>query len=288
MDIKATLRIRRGISKTIFINYNSRELMDDKYGCYLFLKEFTDKATPVYGIIDNGELFFLNPYSNESELFNSEKKFILKPRKGRGGFGVCLLERKDDGFYLNGKFTSHLLKDVYKTMKNYIINPYIQQHSYSSTIFPHSVNTIRLLSCVQDGKVRIMRAAHRFGLESTGCVDNVSSGGVIALIDVATGIIENATYWEVKNYRKSIVELHPETGQRIGGVQIPNWKEMIDGMVKLHESIKFIRYVGWDIAMTPTSYQIIEANYASGLESLQLKTPLLLEEENKRFFSHWN
>jgi len=270
--------------KTVFINYNNRDLLDDKYGCYLFLKQYTDSATPVYGLIDNGELFLLKPYATESEMFASEKKFILKPRKGRGGDGVMLLEVKDDGFYINGKHRTSFI-DIYKGLKNYIINPFVQQHAYAAKIYPNSLNSIRLLSCIQDGKARVIRAGHRFGVKGTGCVDNFSSGGIFSIIDLASGIIENTTVWDSKKYKKRIIDEHPDTGERISGVQIPGWSKMIEEMIQLHESMKFIRYVGWDVAVTPTGYRIIEANYASDLVGLQLKTPLLLDEDNKQFFS---
>ena len=258
--------------------------MDDKYGCYLFLKQFTDKVIPVYALIDNGEFYLLNPAGTLDALFARESKFILKPRKGRGGAGVMLLQVIDNEYYVDGKYVAEF-SDTYKRLKNYILNPYIQQHPYAAKIYSNSLNSIRLLTCIQDGEVRIIRAGHRFGVERSGCVDNFSSGGIFTNIDLTTGVIENPVLWDDRRYRKCVVDEHPDTGEKITGVKVPNWERMTSQMMQLHQSIKFIKYVGWDIAITSEDFVIIEANYASDLIGLQLKTPLLVEEGNKKFFS---
>jgi hypothetical protein len=66
-----------------------------------------------------------------------------------------------------------------------------------------------------------------------------------------------------KNHRKINLDFHPASKQPISGVKVYRWEEMINEMIRLHSSMKFIKYVGWDIAITPESFIIIEANYAS-------------------------
>lgn len=53
----------------------------------------------------------------------------------------------------------------------------------------------------------------------------------------------------------------------------------------LHNSIKFIKYIAWDIAITSTDYKIIEANDVSDVDGFQIHEPLMNNTFNKKFYS---
>jgi hypothetical protein len=251
------------------------------------LKEFTDKTVPVFGLIDNGELFLVGKYKTCEELFANEKKLILKPRMGRGGEGVILVTAVEGKVFLNNKMCEDFNQAV-KNIKNYILVPYVNPHPYSAKIFPDSLNTIRLLTCVLDGKVILLRAGHRFGVDPATNVDNVCHGGISTKVNIGTGFLEDPILIDQKHRKKITAEVHPVTKERILGVEIPRWHEVKNSVIKLHEDIKFIKYVGWDIAITHDDYRIIEANYASDLDAPQLHSPLLIDDENKKFFAKLN
>lgn len=270
--------------RTVFINYNNRGLIQDKYGCYLFLKEFTDKIVPVLGLIDNGELHFVHEYKTQEELFDNETKLVLKPRVGRGGDGVMVVTVNGGRVMLNGKNCPDFARAI-NHLKNYILVPFVEPHPYSAKIFSGSLNTIRLLTCVIDGKVELLRAGHRFGTEYESNVDNVCHGGISAMVNTESGVLEDTLWVDQKNYKKKDANFHPVTNEKILGVQIPRWNSVKEDVMSIHESIKFVKYIGWDIAITAEDYRIIEANYASDLDAPQLHSPLLLEDRSKRFFS---
>lgn len=268
---------------TTFINYHNRDLMDDKYGCSLLLDRYTNKAVTVLGIIEHGSFYSVMPGLSADTIFTPGSKFIIKPRRGRAGEGVVLLEVKHNTYVLNKKeFKS--LEEVFKDLKSCIVNPYVNQHEYAAKIFPYSLNTIRLVTCVLNDKIEVIRAAHRFGATRTGVVDNFDQGGIIGIIDPASGEIQEPLMWDDINCKKIAANIHPDTLQPIKGVKIPRWNAMLSEMLELHGSMKYIKYVGWDIAITPESFVIIEANYATGTLALQLQTPLLLNENTKKFF----
>ena len=277
--VKDTTRYLR----TVFYNYYDRDMMDDKYACYLFLKEHSKRPVPVYGLIQDGAFYSPRPGYSE-KIFRPGSKWVLKPRKGRGGEGIKVLEAKDNGFLLGGKEFA-TFQDCCKGLKNYVVNPYVQQHQYSASIYPQSLNTIRVLTGILDGEVLLIKAGHRFGVERTGPVDNFSQGGIFANINLETGIIENPMIWSQKKHKTVKVDRHPGTRVLITGTSVPNWTAIIKEILELHRSINFIKYVGWDLAITPDGFAIVEANYASDLIGLQLDKPLLLDKEHKRFFS---
>lgn len=270
--------------KTVFYNYNNRDMMDDKYACYLFLKEYSRRPVPVYALIEKGTCHFTKPIRSVDHLLTTGSKFVVKPRKGRGGEGVKILEARGGRFYFaNTEFSS--FDDCFHGLDNHVLSPYVFQHRYAAEIYPGSLNTIRLLTGVLEGNIILMKAGHRFGVERTGVVDNFSQGGIFANINLDTGVLESPAIWNPQKYRTEHPECHPSTNAPINGVAVPRWHEVVAEILILHRSISFIKYVGWDIAITANGFQIIEANYASDLIGLQLDTPLLLNKEHKKFFS---
>ena len=61
------------------------------------------------------------------------------------------------------------------------------QHEAVSAIYPHSVNTVRVLTCVDaDRRPVVLAALLRLGTGRRH-VDNASAGGIFVGIDLATG-----------------------------------------------------------------------------------------------------
>jgi len=268
--------------KTVFINYKFRNLFKDKFVSYFYLKQFTDKVVPIYALIDGGLPFLIKENTTLENLLKSEGKFVIKPRMGRGGEGVVVLEVINGKYHLNGAPVS--FPNLFTRFKDHILVPYVTPHDYAVKINPKSLNTIRLLTCVLDDEVLVLRAGHRFGGKNTGFVDNFAQGGISANINVETGEIDDPTALDGKTFKKLKVFTHPDSKEKISGIKIPYWHTVKRDIVKLHDSMKYIKYVGWDIAITPEDYRIIEANYVSDLDGLQMHAPLLTNEISRKFY----
>lgn len=173
-------------------------------------------------------------------------------------------------------------KELVFNQNGYIIVEYINNHEYAKKIFPSTLNTIRLLTAVLDNKIIVLSAVHRFGTLSTSKVDNFTSGGISCKIDLDNGELINAI--QFKNNKKYILSKHPDTNSNIIGEKIPNWREVLNEVTQLHDKINFIKYIGWDIAITSKSFEIIEANHVSDLDLIQCHNTLLNEKENRRFY----
>src|SRR5690606_30094742 len=172
-----------------------------KLNSYYFLKNFTDGIVPIYGIIDDGKYFVVEQPATEEKV-----SVILKDKNGWGGFGVrkATLEK---GVLYDGNKTLDI-----ERYSNFIAVPLLTNADYAKRIFPDTLNTIRILSAVIDGKIVNIRAIHRFGNHNTGSVDNFSSGGMSCNIDIASGIIDSVVY--LKNGEKYNTENHPYTNER--------------------------------------------------------------------------
>jgi glutathione synthase/RimK-type ligase-like ATP-grasp enzyme len=66
------------------------------------------------------------------------------------------------------------------------------------------------------------------------------------------------------------VPVHPMTGERIEGFQLPFWKESVELALRAHETLPTIALVGWDIALTAEGPVIIEGNSTPGAKSPQI------------------
>lgn len=246
--------------QTPFINYNYKVLFNDKLVNYYFLSKYTDKICPILCYID-----YEGNYVNICEK-RKQGRFVYKPNNGWGGKGIEIKENIEKN----------------KDYKNYIIVPFVTNHQYAKSIFPKSLNTIRLLTCIIDNEVHIIACVHRFGTEKTNGVDNFTGGGISCLVNIDNGIIDSAVRFQ--NNKKFIIESHPDTNSKLLGVQLPKWDIIKEEILELHSKISFIKYIGWDIAITPNSYSIIEANHVSDLDLLQCHGGILNNNKSIDFY----
>lgn len=242
-------------------------------------------------VINNGVIKPLNdnyPNSFETLLeYSLEKELVLKPIDGNKGRGIIFFSAKENGVLINNSMKSleEAEYDITK-LNNYLVVEKIKQANYSEKIFPKTANTIRLLVMEDPDsnyKPFIARAVHRFGRVSTIPADNWSRGGLSAPINLETGRMglgimhPKHTNGELKYYKN-----HPDTEERIEGVNIPFWDEIKKVALDLTQQLN-IKYVGWDILVTDNSFYFIEGNCNSDLDLIQVHEPLLIDSRVKRF-----
>ena len=63
----------------------------------------------------------------------------------------------------------------------------------------------------------------------------------------------------------NVYATHPKTGTPIQGFQVPRYEEALALLEDVVRRIPEIRYVGWDIAMTPDGPAVIEGNHNSSV-----------------------
>lgn len=133
-----------------------------------------------------------------------------------------------------------------------------------------------------NGEPFIAAATHRFGSEKSFPVDNLSQGGYTAYVDVKTGIL--GTLVGSANPEKTRMTHHPDTNAPVDGVPIPRWNEVCERLLELSEKVRFLKYVGWDVAITEDGFSIVEGNNYTDLAIFQDHKPLLTNQRIKNFF----
>ena len=76
-----------------------------------------------------------------------------------------------------------------------IIEEVIRQHPEISAIYPHSVNTYRIVTVLRDGTAHVAYSFIRIG-NGGQFVDNINAGGMAAPIDPETGVCISNTIQE--------------------------------------------------------------------------------------------
>lgn len=101
------------------------------------------------------------------------KHAILKPAIGtEGGHGIYVYEEGDED-----KLHAYLLEN-----KNIIIQEIIKQHPSIAKLHPSSLNTIRILTLVDNSEAKVLSIILRMGINGSK-VDNASSGGIFVGVD---------------------------------------------------------------------------------------------------------
>lgn len=123
-----------------------------------------------------------------------------------------------------------------------------------------SINTVRLNTLIKDNnEIIILSGVFRMG-RFHGEVDNVSGGGVAALINTDDG----KHYHAMTRYSQKKIKKHPDSGVIIDGFELPMWEQIREYALKAHKLLPFARYLAWDIAVTDNGPVFLEVNSFSG------------------------
>ena len=151
------------------------------------------------------------------------------------------------------------LKELLTTNNDFIAQTIIQQHEILAKFNPQSVNTIRIMTIVLNGKATFVSSVLRMGANGA-VVDNASSDGVFCGIN-NEGYLKDRAYDAYGN----IYYKHPQ-GQSFENTQIPSFDKCVEIAKKL--SLRFLNYtrlISWDFSISKEGEPIlVEANLTGG------------------------
>lgn len=192
-----------------------------------------------------------------NDFISDKKEFIYKPVDGTCGRGI-------EKISVSGKSAGELYEYVLNKPRG-IIEEVVVQHSALSRVYPLAINTIRVVTILKDGAVTPVFAFWRIG-NNGKFVDNLNSGGMAALLDIESGTVT----LPAADKNGDTFEAHPYTGEKIVGFKIPMWQDIISTVCSAARIMPRVGYVGWDVALSEDSIQLIEGNCFPGHDILQL------------------
>lgn len=215
-----------------------------------FLKNFKDYIGRDYYTYDMG-------IDKLKEFLSKNKEFMVKPIDGLGGAGVC-------------KVSSKSIKNIeeYRNKlenERLFLEELIKQNKKMNTLCASSVNTIRMMTFVNNGKSELLYAVLRVGNGSCE-VDNFHKGGMGVSIDTRTGKLKgNAIDKDLNEFK-----MHPVTRTYFNKFELPFWKETKKLVLDAALVNQNIKVVGWDVAITKNGPILVEGNRRPGFDLVQV------------------
>ncbi|MBQ4513252.1 MAG: hypothetical protein II969_09675 [Anaerolineaceae bacterium] len=268
--------------------------IDDKLTTKNVFSKFDEYLPDYYFQLEKNRIFKLAdcpPDCGEDvesiiRVIKSKHTVACKRLWGSGGEGFIRLDYDGQNFLITGEKVSEVeMMDFIKSLHSHLIMEYVVNHHLIRSIWPESLNTLRVLVSNCDGKIIVMRSFVRFGNKNSHGVDNAHSGGIEAIVDEDTGKIL-FTQLQDKWGTPTRIQVHPDSGVSFD-IEIPYWNEIISKLNVICSAYPQLRYLGFDVAVTEDSFRIIEINSHSGLMAAQTKCPLLRDPKTRdvyRFF----
>ena len=251
-DAQRATYITRKVNSDLVRLLNNREY-------YHFFDNKSEFYTTFGKYIGRQWLDFSKATQKEFEDFMADREAVMvKPESSSGGFGVDKLYKRD--------FPS--LKAMYDRLKEGqtgVVEEVLQQHEDLNRLNPGSINTLRVVTVANETGPHIVYAHIRIG-NSDRPVDNLHSGGMFAPIDLEKGVIQYPAY----DKARQTYTQHPRTGTQIQGFPIPCWEEAKAMCLEAAQIIPQMRYVGWDVAITPDGPVFVEGNNLPGYDIIQM------------------
>jgi hypothetical protein len=154
-------------------------------------------------------------------------------------------ERGTHGLQVKVMKASEFDPDSLITRLNYIIQPYVKQYGKISELYPHSVNTFRVVTFLRpDCSVVVKSSILRFGVDGSK-IDNLSARGQFIYFD-SEGKASEQAY--------NILGLptgtrHKNTGFVYADFSIPMYGEILEKCKMAHFKYPYVRLVGWDVCV---------------------------------------
>lgn len=153
--------------------------------------------------------------------------------------------------FISDKITMEKLQEIKRSFKDdFIIQEVLTQHDCLNEIYPHSVNTIRIMTFNWHGKIHVLSSLLRMGVDGNR-VDNMVSGGVNCAIG-EDGSLCNKLY----NAVGALFEGHPNSGS-VEGKKIENFQAVVNCACQAHKYLPYMGLISWDFALSKNGEPVL-------------------------------
>ncbi|HEY0839087.1 MAG TPA: alpha-L-glutamate ligase-like protein [Vulgatibacter sp.] len=239
-------------------------LVDDKLKTKALCERHGIPSPPLYGVIDaHGDLRALRT------ILEPYREFVIKPVRGAMGNGVLVVVDRDGDHWLKSSgarldepamrhYVSGILSGLYSLAGNTdraMIEYRVELHPTFQAISHGGVPDVRVIVFKGVPALAMLRLPTR---RSDGRA-NLHQGAIAAGIDLATG----RTHHAVQSNR--LIEIHPDTGNRVIGAEVPAWDEILR-IAATSAEMTGLGYLGVDVVLDATRGPLLlELNARPGL-----------------------
>jgi hypothetical protein len=149
----------------------------------------------------------------------------------------------------------------------YIFQRRLNPSGAMAALVGERLSSVRLMVRLEESGPELFRPVWKIPV-GDNVADNVwRDGNLLAAVDPETGTAERVIIGlgpdEVE------VESHPDTGERLQGVVVPDWRAMTELCLEAARHFPGLRLQAWDVAVTSTGPVILEINGAGDLSMTQ-------------------
>ena len=239
-------------------------LVDDKARTKILCSEAGVAVPALYGSIE-----IERQVRDLPRIVGDRTEFVIKPAHGSGGDGIVVIKgqvkdkyRRANGVIISRDDLQHHISNVLSGMYSlggaadtalieYCVNfdPIFESISYQG------VPDIRIIVCFGVPVMSMVRLPTRM---SDGKA-NLHQGALGVGVDLATGTTSTAVLLN------DVVTEHPDTGNSVTGIQIPNWRDLLTLASRCYD-IFHLGYLGVDIVLDKEQGPLLlEVNARPGL-----------------------
>lgn len=184
------------------------------------------------------------------KFIEGKTHIIAKPNEGECGKGI---EKIKLGRFQSADECVAYIRDPERRFG--VIEDVVVQHEKLNELYPGSVNCIRMLTLVHEGIPYVLYGVIKTG-NNGNFVDNYESGGFSCHIDLEKEEISGQGH----SAAAYVTDRHPYTGTAFKGFKIPYIKEAAEMVKKAALVVPQVKFIGWDVCITPEGPAIIEGN----------------------------
>jgi alpha-L-glutamate ligase-like protein len=240
-------------------------IVDNKILTKKLAVEHNIPTPEIYHIIErHGEV------SGLGKKLEGRQEFVVKPARGTGGHGIILLTGrsgkdlvKQDGTILSFKDLSYHIQDILSGI--YSLGGQEDSAIIEALVHPDQVFTSITYKGVPDTRIIVYRGVPVMGMvrlptRASDGKANIHRGALGAGIDMETGKTLEAVH------HSSVITNHPDTGNRISGIQIPYWRKILM-MATVAFDMSGLGYLGADMVIDDkVGPVLLELNARPGLQ----------------------
>lgn len=247
--------------------YNPRRLfplVDDKLRSKALCTEFGIPAPDLYGVVEaHGDLRSLG------KMLEPWNDFVIKPVRGAMGNGVLVVVDRQGPLYLKASGAALTGKEVQHYVSGILSGLYSLSGTSDKAMIEYRVKLHPTFDAISHGGVPDVRVIVFKGVPALAMLRlptrrsdgraNLHQGAIAAGIDIATG----RTHQAVQSNR--LIDTHPDTGNRVLGVTVPDWDEILR-IAAVSAEMTGLGYIGVDVVLDAQKGPLLlELNARPGL-----------------------
>lgn len=189
-------------------------------------------------------------------LSNIGKVFIKPTTRSDSGKGCAIIDIHNEEDLITGKQVETIISSI---GDNFVIQECLICHETISTLYPHSVNTFRIITYRWKSEIYHMPIIMRIGQGGSN-IDNAHAGGMFIAVD-DDGTLHKTAFTE---FNKQYTE-HPDTHIVFEGYKIPCMNKIITAAKEMHSLIPQLGCYNWDFTIDKLGNPVLlEINVMGG------------------------